>query len=71
MDRIPLGLLPKDVHRKKRFNDICSAIVRYYNANMPIPITWIEEYNDLIENGYVTEIKKDLLKCQGQESQHR
>lgn len=58
----PLGLLPKDIHRTKRFNDICEAIVRYYNINLPIPIEWIEEYNDLIRQGYTTEIKKGCAK---------
>ena len=47
---------------RKRFNDICEAIVRYYNTNWPIPIEWIEEYNDLITEGYFTEIKKGALK---------
>ena len=62
MDRHRLGLLPKDIHRTKRFNDICEAIVRYYNTNWPIPIEWIEEYNGLITEGYFTEIREGALK---------
>lgn len=62
MERPPLGLLPKDIHRIKRFNDICEAIVRYYNTNWPIPVEWIEEYNELIRQGYTTEIKKGVFK---------
>lgn len=45
----PLGLKPKFVNRLERLNEIRGAIVRYYDAEMQIPIEWIEEYNELIE----------------------
>ena len=49
----PLGLVPKRFHDERvnaeRFNQVCGAISRYYNAGMKINIEWIEEYNDLVE----------------------
>jgi hypothetical protein len=49
----PIGLTPKKIHERnsiiRRFNDIRSAISRYYNAELEMPIEWIEEYNELIK----------------------
>ena len=49
----PLGLIPKRFHdervRAERFNEVCGAIVRYYDAGLKINIEWIEEYNELVE----------------------
>ena len=49
----PLGLMPKKFHNERvkieRFNEVCGAIARYYDAGMKINIEWIEEYNELIE----------------------
>ena len=51
--RPPLGLIPKKFHdervKAKRFNEVCGAIARYYDAGMKINIEWIEEYNELVE----------------------
>jgi len=44
----PIGLRPKWVSDKERLNEVRSAIVRYYDAELKIPIEWIEEYNELI-----------------------
>lgn len=48
----PLGVMPKGAFRKKvdqeRLRDLQDAIARYYNADLPIRIEWIEEYNELI-----------------------
>jgi hypothetical protein len=48
----PLGLTPEKFHNEivktARFNEVCGAISRYYNAGLEINIEWIEEYNDLI-----------------------
>ncbi len=44
----PLGLIPREFIEYDRYIEICKAIVRYYNANIPIPIIWIEEYNELV-----------------------
>jgi hypothetical protein len=45
----PLGLIPKFVVRLERLNEVREAIVRYYDAELKIPIEWVEEYNELIE----------------------
>ena len=51
--RPPLGLIPKKFHdervKAERFNEVCGAITRYYDAGMKINIEWIEEYNELVE----------------------
>lgn len=51
--RPPLGLTPKKFHDERvkieRFNEVCGAIVRYYDVGMKINIEWIEEYNELVE----------------------
>ena len=46
----PIGLRPKWVSDKERLNEVRSAIVRYYDAELKIPIEWIEEYNELIDS---------------------
>ncbi len=50
----PLGLIPKKFHnervRAERFNEVCGAIARYYDAGLKINIEWIEEYNELVES---------------------
>lgn len=51
--RPPLGLIPKKFYDERmkveRFNEVCGAITRYYNAGLKINIEWIEEYNELVE----------------------
>lgn len=50
----PLGLIPKKFHdervKAERFNEVCGAIARYYDAGMKINIEWIQEYNELVES---------------------
>ena len=46
----PIGLKPKFVNRFERLQEVRSAIARYYDADMKIPIEWIEEYNELIDS---------------------
>ncbi len=46
----PLGLVPKWVRQKERYEEVCQAIARYYNANREIPTEWIEEYNELVKH---------------------
>jgi hypothetical protein len=45
----PLGLVPKWVRQRERYYEICQAIARYYDADKQIPIEWIVERNDLLE----------------------
>ena len=51
--RPPLGLIPKKLYdeqiKVERFNEVCGAIARYYDAGLKINIEWIEEYNELVE----------------------
>ena len=58
----PLGLTPKIHHdnlvKVERFNEVCGAIARYYDAKLKIKIEWIEEYNELVD--YFIESKKFL-----------
>lgn len=55
-NRPPLGVIPKDIYHKKvdqqRLRDLQDAIARYYNADLPIDIEWIKEYNELITKRY-------------------
>jgi hypothetical protein len=48
-----LGLIPKRFYDQRvkveRFNEVCGAIARYYDARLKIKIEWIEEYNELVE----------------------
>lgn len=44
----PIGLSPINVHRSNRIIEIINAIGRYTADKYPIPMEWIEEYNDLI-----------------------
>ena len=46
----PIGLMPQFKHRLERLNEVRGAIVRYYDADLKIPIEWIEEYNELIDS---------------------
>ena len=47
-DKPPLGIMPKFIWNEKRLSELILAIQRYLNVEMPIPIDWIEEYNNLI-----------------------
>lgn len=45
----PIGLRPKFVRYNKVFVEVCEAISRYYEAGEPIPIEWVQEYNELLK----------------------
>ena len=49
----PIGLRPKWVSDKERLNEVRDAIVRYYDAELKIPVEWIKEYNELIDSAKV------------------
>ena len=61
----PLGLMPNDLHKEHRFYKVCAVISRYYNAGMKIPIVWVEEYNELVEEGVVLNntSTRNIPKC--------
>lgn len=44
----PLGLRPRLFHNEQRYQEVIQAISRYWNADMPLPIEWITEYNELL-----------------------
>ncbi len=47
MNKPPLGLIPYWVRDMERFEEIIAAMERYSKAELPIPIEWIEEVDDL------------------------
>lgn len=46
----PLGLKPKLVHDEQRLFEVSGAIGRYFIAGLPIPVEWVEEYNQLVKS---------------------
>lgn len=51
----PLGLTPRWVRDMVRFEEIISAMKRYSEAGVPIPIEWIEEIDELYDRTVVLE----------------
>lgn len=49
MKRPPLGLTPKFIREKERYDEVSYAIIRYIDADKEIPIEWIDEYNELVD----------------------
>ena len=45
----PLGIMPHDIWIEKRIQDLLEAMRRYSEANMVIPIEWIDELDQLIK----------------------
>lgn len=45
--KLPLGIMPKYIHDEQRREELKQAINRFLEADQPIPIEWIEEYNEL------------------------
>ena len=43
-EKPPLGLIPYDIWREQRMQDIRQAMGRYAGANMDIPKEWVDEY---------------------------
>lgn len=54
----PLGVVPRFIHIEKRIDEITAAIRRSLDQQIanPIPVVWIEEYNDLVKD--LTRISK-------------
>lgn len=48
MNKPPIGILNKRTFDLIRLTNLSEAIERYRLALYPIPIEWIEEYNELI-----------------------
>lgn len=45
----PLGVEPRWAHEAQRINKLTCAIDRYMEEDEPIPVEWIEEYNELVK----------------------
>lgn len=43
----PRGLKPRKIHDEERANAIVKAIDRYLREDLPIPLEWVVEYNEL------------------------
>jgi hypothetical protein len=43
----PLGIMPQDIWKKKRMQDILDAIDRYDKEGVDVPDIWIKEYKNL------------------------
>lgn len=50
----PLGIRPRFVADSQRINEITEGINRYLKVRHPIPLEWIEEYNELT-NKYLSQ----------------
>ena len=48
--KLPLGVIPKNMWKKQRLKELRDVIDRYLEANQRVPIEWIEEYNELLED---------------------
>ena len=50
-EKPPLGIMPRAIWIETRLESIEDAINRIFNeaCTYPIPMEWIEEYNELIE----------------------
>ena len=43
------GLIPKWIIQHQRFHEVCQAIALRCAAGQTMPIEWVEEYNELVE----------------------
>lgn len=43
----PIGVKPRSVHDEERANTLDEAMVRYLNEDLPFPIEWATEWNEL------------------------
>lgn len=48
----PLGVTPRIIWDEQRIKDIKEAIERRTTALEKIPVEWINEYNELLENTF-------------------
>lgn len=53
----PTGLKPQWLHIEHRITDIWEAMDKHIHAMYPIPVEWIQEYNELVEK--YKQIKKE------------
>jgi hypothetical protein len=53
----PLGIMPRILHVEHRLSEINGGIDRFLAAEKKVPVEWINEYNELIDQ--VGELKKN------------
>lgn len=67
--RPPLGLVPRDIWfynvLKERIKEIMEALNRYMEAEKKVPVEWIEEYNNTLE-----ELGCDHITSKEKEAEH-
>lgn len=44
----PIGVIPKKIHDEKRILEILRAMIRFIEANKPIPQDWVDELRYLL-----------------------
>ena len=49
MEKPPLGIKPRWLHRAERIADIVDALWRYSIDGKPIPAEWVFELNDILK----------------------
>jgi len=49
MQKPPLGLMPRKIHREERYSAVERAISNYFFEGKKVPKEWIEEYSGLAE----------------------
>lgn len=47
VEKPPLGLRPRHIANQLRKREILDAMIRYCDANKPIPLDWVKELEDL------------------------
>ena len=60
MAKPPIGLKPKWASDRERLDEVRSAMHRYSEADLKIPIKWVKEYNELIDSLFVKKPTTEL-----------
>ena len=48
----PIGLLPQYLWKEQRMNEIKEAVARYMEVGARVSASWLEEYNELVNNPF-------------------
>lgn len=49
MEKPPVGVKPRWIMDELRFDELVQAFGRHFKGCYPIPIEWVEEYNEICE----------------------
>ena len=58
VEKTPLGLKPRSIWVEQRKSEVMGAIARYIQADLPVPVEWIQEWN-----AYCSNSTKRCPKC--------